>query len=210
MGDGAPPAPAQPAAFYQRPLFAFSGWAAAAVFGALQFPAVINSFRSEAPKLARDAADEIYVSKAFTGVWSSESGAVDEASSPEGLDPSVEGEPVKLALRTYDGAAQGEIISEGLRQYHIFSRLEVEGQLRDGRIEGQVWDIVDGHRITLATFVVEKTKRHAADLQFRVTSQRAPYFPKLSYLYRQSAPIGDEEGEINARYFEIMRKVAAR
>lgn len=178
--------------------------------GALQLPGYINSFRAEAPKLARDAADSVYLSKEFTGVWSSESGLVDEASAPDGIDPSVEGEPVKLALRTYDGEAVGEIVTEGLRQFHIYSRLEVEGRLRGDRLEGQVWDIVGGHKVVLATFVVEKAARETADLQLRTIAQRAPYLPKLSYLYRQEDPIGDEEGEFNARYLEVMQKAATR
>lgn len=195
--------------FYQRPVFAFAGWAAALLLGTLQLPGLINSFHSEAPKLASNTADGIYLSRAFTGVWSSESGAVDEASATNGIDPLLEGEPVKIALRTFGGEATGEIISEGLRQHHIFSRLEVEGQLRAGKIEGQVWDVIGGRKTVLATFVVEKIAHQTAELQLRVSRQHRPYLPTLSYLYRQEVPVGDEEGEFNARYFEIIRKAAS-
>ena len=175
-----------------------SGWAAAVAVWVLDFPGKINSFSTEYPKAAETVSDWLFINKTFTGTWtSSVEGWVDATDEDHRLEGGEAG-PIVIQIRVYGGKADGEIVSEGLKKHYLFSRIFLMGEYQGGRIEGLIFDYVEGKKVALARIEISHLDSDGDDtLRFKALEQPAPFFPNEARLHRDKDAMPDDLGGAN-------------
>lgn len=186
--------------------FAASGWIVSAFLGLLELPAKINSFIDEAPKAKASVVDWLLLDQNFTGMWTSSVEGWVDATAQELDDASASAGPVSLRLRVYNGQAEGEIESEGLREISVYSAILLEGSKRDGGIDLIAYDYVGGQKTAIAQMrLTLGDDGERLPLHLKTVRQGGPFLPEQVNLYRTSLDVSNAiKGSLN---MDLMRRV---
>jgi hypothetical protein len=177
-------------------LVTISGWTVALFLGVLELPAKINSFSTQLPKSIEIVSDWLYLDKSFSGNWTSE-GNIDADSELT----NSEGAPVSMQVRVYNGEVTGEIVSEGLKDHYIYSRIFIRGKKSGAKLQVEMFDYIAGKPTRLAVMEIEHPPKNVNDvISMKLVDQFGTFLPKEARLYRTADEL--PSGQIN---FELIK-----
>lgn len=171
-------------------LIAVSGWIVSLFLGILDLPAKVNSFMEEAPKAKQDVVDWLKLDQHYTGQWTSNVEDWVDATEDERALSTAPGGPVRMRMRVYDGAVEGEIESEGLKEGYIFNNLLLEGSKTSEGLDVWAYDYVDGKKRGFARLRLSLSDEDRLPLNFEVI-QGGMGLPVRAKLYRTSTDISE-------------------
>lgn len=147
----------------------------------LALPKHANELFDEGPKLAHRISDWWNINTKLSGKWTTSEVAFD--------------------IKTYAGSVTGEIVSEGLKENYVFSRIEVVGKSHGSNARLTVFDYIEGRKVGLAEIQLSHVVIDGKEcLKAKVVTQAAKYFPSEFTLARASREISG--GEWNQRQRE--------
>ncbi|MBB2703123.1 MULTISPECIES: hypothetical protein [Rhizobium] len=171
-------------------LIAASGWIVSLFLGVLELPAKINSFMEESPKTTQSAVDWLKLDTHYTGQWTSSVEDWIDATEEERALAAAPSGPVRMRLRVYGGAVEGEVESEGLKERYIFNNLLLEGSKTSDGLDIWAYDYVDGKKTGFAKIHLSLTDEKRLPMSFQVV-QGGMGLPARAKLYRTATDISE-------------------
>jgi len=97
----------------------------------------------------------------------------------------LDGAPIAIELRVYDGLVDGYIITGGLGDHWLQNQALVKGRLIDGRIEGYVYDFHDGKEEQMALIEISHSVGEQGEaLYIKTLEQPMQFLPDEGRVYR--------------------------